>query len=560
MVKNSDMRSLLLMPILVFCLLSLNAQPVPDDWYLSSQESKYPGIGVERLYTKVGAPATGNPIIVGVIDSGVDIDHEDLDEAIWVNPGEIPDNGLDDDNNGYTDDIHGWNFIGSPDGENVVKETYEVTRLYAKYSDYFSDKDVDKLSGKDKKRYKLYLETKKVVEEERQKAKRNLSKVEETEGMIMSSINALGEVFEDRHITAETLDTVQVGDSKELMIGVKILESIFTEDPGPLTVQEIKEQAKTEFTATKEQFLTKLEFGYNPDFNSREIIGDNYNNQRERYYGNNEVTGTFDFHGTHVSGIIAAERDNDKGVKGIASNVKIMVLRVVPDGDEHDKDVANAIRYAVENGASVINMSFGKGYTWNKAIVDDAVRYAAKNDVLLVHAAGNSGMLNTGISNYPNDQFEKRGLFGPKYAKNWLEVGAASFDNGENAIAGFSNYGKDQVDLFAPGVFIYSTAPGDRYEHAQGTSMASPVVAGVAALIRAHFPTLTACQVREILLESASPIKQKVIKPGTFERVDATELSQSGGIIDAWSAYELAKKTKGKRKTPVNKAKGSTGA
>jgi subtilisin family serine protease len=284
------------------------------------------------------------------------------------------------------------------------------------------------------------------------------------------------------------------------------------------------------------------------EYNSREIVGDDYSNSFEQGYGNNNIEGEFALHGTHVAGIIGASKNNGIGVEGIADHVEIVCIRVVPDGDEHDKDVANAIRYAVDNGAQVINMSFGKGQSWDKSIVDIAVRHAQKKDVLIIHAAGNNADDNDEINHYPIPKFDKSGFLRSRRAKNWIEVGAASYANDENIIAGFSNYGKKSVDLFAPGVAIYSTAPGNAYQFLQGTSMAAPVVAGVAALIRSYFPGLTAKQVKKILLESATPMNEKVIKPGTYERVFLGELSNSGGIINAASAFEIAKKTKGKKK------------
>lgn len=238
-----------------------------------------------------------------------------------------------------------------------------------------------------------------------------------------------------------------------------------------------------------EYFSGQYEYGNNPDFDPRSIVGDNYEDSSERYYGNNDVKGPDASHGTHVAGIIAAVRSNELGVKGVADNVRIMSVRAVPDGDERDKDVANAIMYAVDNGATVINMSFGKGYAWDKGVVDKAVKYAQKNDVLMVHAAGNSSQDNDNTANFPNDEYAKKGLFGPKIASNWIEIGALSWKGGENSAANFSNFGKEKVDVFAPGVSILSTTPDQGYESFSGTSMASPVTAGVAAVLRSCFRT-----------------------------------------------------------------------
>jgi len=254
-------------------------------------------------------------------------------------------------------------------------------------------------------------------------------------------------------------------------------------------------------------------------------------------------------HGTHVAGIIGAVRGNEVGMKGVANDVRIMSIRAVPNGDEHDKDVANAIIYAVNNGATVINMSFGKSYGWDKPAVDAAVKYACKKDVLLVHAAGNSNQDNDTSSNFPNDKFKK----GKKSAPNWLEIGALSWKKGDEAPARFSNYGAGNVDLFAPGVDIYSTVPDvDAYDSFSGTSMASPVTAGVAAMLRSYFPRLTAVQVKDILMKSIVPISEDVKLPGSEEKVKMKDLCITGGVLSAYKAFELASKTKGKKKMPKN--------
>jgi subtilisin family serine protease len=277
---------------------------------------------------------------------------------------------------------------------------------------------------------------------------------------------------------------------------------------------------------------------YNPDYDPRSIVGDDYSNATEKFYGNNSVAGPDAFHGTHVAGIIAAVRGNGIGVEGVASKAKIMVVRVVPDGDERDKDVANGIRYAADNGAKIINMSFGKGYSYNKQVVNDAVEYAAKKGVLLVHAAGNSNNDNDAIGNYPNDS-----LSGGRFAETWIEVGASQQQQ-KHLATDFSNYGKNNVDLFAPGYEIYSTAPNNGYENANGTSMASPVVAGVAALVWSCYPNLTAAQVKKILMESVTKHSGKVVLPGTTDKVKFSELSVSGGVVNAENALKMAAKVK----------------
>jgi cell wall-associated protease len=277
------------------------------------------------------------------------------------------------------------------------------------------------------------------------------------------------------------------------------------------------------------------EYYYNPDFNSRSIVGDHYDDATERYYGNNDVTGPDAMHGTHVAGILGADRDNNLGIKGFAENVKILTVRCVPDGDERDKDVANSIRYAVDQGAKVINMSFGKGYSYNKKAVDDAMKYAMDHDVLLVHGSGNDNLdVDTAVV-FPNKFFADGGV-----ANNFINVGASMWDN---RVAEFSNYGKKNVDVFAPGAQIYSSVPGNKYRNLQGTSMASPVVAGVAAMIRSYFPQLTAPQVREILMKSVVKMPKKVLIPGDEKKkAKLKKLCASGGVVNAYNAVKLAEK------------------
>jgi cell wall-associated protease len=283
-------------------------------------------------------------------------------------------------------------------------------------------------------------------------------------------------------------------------------------------------------------------------------VGDNPSDLNDRNYGNNDVEGPDAQHGTHVAGIIAAVRDNGVGVDGVGgANVRIMSVRTVPNGDERDKDVANAIRYAVDNGASIINMSFGKDQSPYKDAVDAAVRYAEKNDVLLIHAAGNDGEELTLTNTYPNDVFLKGGLFKSKESKTWISVGASSASYDASFPASFSNYSKKYVDVFAPGVRIYSTVPGDAYENLQGTSMAAPMVAGIAALVRSYFPDLTAKQVREIILESALPVSLEVTKPGSEETVSFGELSTTSAIANAYTAVKMAETVKGKKRKTADR-------
>ena len=330
----------------------------------------------------------------------------------------------------------------------------------------------------------------------------------------------------------------------------KLVESVGDQESVAKMREDLDEQLKSEI----ERYEGKAKFQYNPDLDTRkDIVKDDYANPDDRNYGNSDVKGPDAFHGTHVAGIIGAIRDNNKGIKGVADNVRIMSVRCVPDGDERDKDVANAIRYAVDNGATVVNMSFGKSYSWDKNAVDRAVKYAADHDVLLVHAAGNDAKNNdTDHTNFPTPNFERKSLwqrwFGKKRATNWIEVGALSWKTEDKSVAGFSNYGQTNVDVFSPGVDIYSTAPDGKYQNASGTSMASPVTAGVAAMIRSYFPELTAEQVKECIENSVVKQNYQVKKPGSEEKVPFSTLSRTGGTVNAFKAVQLAGQMKGKKK------------
>ncbi len=512
----------------------------PKDWFhLNPATDNVPGIDTKNTYEKLLKNRKSETVIVAVIDGGVDPMHEDLKDIMWVNSGEIAGNGIDDDKNGYIDDVHGWNFIGGKDGKNVGADALEITRLVAKYRKMFKDKDIASLSKKEKKIYDKYQEMEKEITKEKETWEKRYqeSGIPMVKGIYVTLRKHLGK----HDFTGEDLEKIKT-DDEEVTQAVTVLQGILARGA---TVAGLEKQVMD----GDNQLLPRVNSYYNPDFDPRHIVGDNYADANEKYYGNPDIKGPDADHGTHVSGIIAAVRHNDIGMDGIADNVRIMGVRCVPNGDERDKDVANAIRYAVDNGASIINMSFGKSYSWNKNVVDEAVKYAQKNDVLLVHAAGNDGKNNDNSDNFPNDTYSKKGWFKPKKSKTWIEVGALNHDTGDHTAASFSNYGKDQVDVFAPGVAIYSTTSDNEYDSYPGTSMASPMVAGVAALLRSYYPELSAKQVKEILLSSSVKSNKQVIKPGTDEdKVNFSDLSVTGGMLNSYNAVQKAGKTKGKRK------------
>jgi subtilisin family serine protease len=508
----------------------------PKNWFnLDPQKDQVYGIGTERAYQELLKNRPSQTVVVAIIDSGVDIAHDDLKNKLWTNKGEIPGNGVDDDKNGYVDDIHGWNFIGGKDGRNVSHDSQEITRIYTKYKAKFEGKAESDIAPADKANFAMWQTAKKKFEEKVGEYSRYNSIYT---GLYESAVKAT-------RLLAAYLDkeTVSFAEAAE----------VTSEDPRVARAAEIakllSENGVPDLESLKKQvddIGNTLKYGLNPDFDPRSIVGDDYANVNERGYGNNDVTGPDSFHGTHVAGIVAAERGNGLGMDGVATNVQIMAIRAVPDGDERDKDVANAIRYAVDNGAKVINMSFGKALSPEKAVVDEAVRYAEQKGVLLVHAAGNDAQNNDVEGNFPN-----RNLAGGKMATNWLEIGALSWKPGEEMVADFSNYGKKSVDLLSPGVDIYSTTPGQKYDNARGTSMAAPVTAGAAAVLLSYFPHLTATQVREIIMKTTVKLpNQKVRPPGENEapEVDLSSLTVTGGIVNVYEAVKEAQKIKLPRK------------
>ncbi|MGP8217399.1 MAG: S8 family peptidase [Bacteroidia bacterium] len=505
-----------------------------NNWQNESieQDSVY-GTGSDRALNFLkGRKST--TVIVAVIDGGVYINHPALKANIWVNPKEIPGNRIDDEHNGYVDDVHGWDFIGGKDSD-VRQDNLELTRLYRDLGKKYANTTADKVSKDDKAEYNKYLAVKKEYESKKNATEQqydNLKGFIDTIGMIKV---ALGK----NDFTKEDLESYSPSDSAMVKAKRRVMRNFnrfrfFMKGATADSIIRLLQPGSDHLNVA-------LKYQYNVDFDPRFIVGDNYADATERYYGNNDVIGPTDAHGTHVSGIIAAVRTGKPGAQeGIADNVKILVVRAVPDGDERDKDVANAIRYAVDNGAKVINMSFGKGYSYNKKAVDAAVKYAEAHDVLLVHASGNDHNDNDSVTDYPNPRYEGT----HKHAKNWIEVGAS---DSKGYPGSFSNYGKKTVDLFAPGVRIYSTIPDSSYAHYNGTSMAAPCVAGVAAIIREYFPNLSAKQVKKILMKSVTKIDFKVPLPGNNDKmVSYTDLCASGGIINAAKAVRLAMKISGK--------------
>lgn len=485
--------------------------------HLDLVKDSIPGMSVDRAWAELLQGKTGKKVIVGIVDSGVDIEHEDLKGMIWTNTKEIPGNGIDDDKNGYIDDVHGWNFLGD-----AVHENLELTRVVKKGDDGSAQ-------------YKAALAQYNEKYEEALQGKNQVDRLLDIHNTIKKALNKTDYKLED-------LSSINSTDPKVLE-SKRAMTQIFT-NAGPDFNPE--EELKSYSEYVEEQ----LNYNLNKDFDGRKIVGDNPEDIKNTKYGNNVVFGPDKekaLHGTHVAGIIAQIRGNNLGGDGVASpNVEILTVRAVPDGDEYDKDIALAIRYAVDNGAKVINGSFGKSFSPHKQWVYDAIKYAAKKDVLIVHAAGNDGynIDEAKNINYPNDSEDNV----KEFADNVITIGAINKEYGENVVASFSNFGKINVDVFAPGEEIYATIPNNQYKYLQGTSMASPNAAGVAALIRSYYPKLKAAQVKKILMDSGVALPSKVVL-GKSENpqekpvaVSSVESSKTAKMVNAYNALLMAEK------------------
>lgn len=497
------------------------------DWFNQDLvQNSHIGVSTNKAYSELLKDKKSKTVIVAVLDSGIDIDHEDLKENIWVNEDEIPNNGIDDDNNGYIDDVNGWNFLGSSDGDNLESTNLEYVRILKTLND-----KIAKGEALTKEEKSLHKELSAMHEKDAEKYNSYLSGFEDTYKAIKKFHKKCVKATGKEDYTAEDLAAVK-SDDEDVTKAVEVMTGIMADG---LTF--------SDFEGQYNYFYTYVNYYLNLDFDGRKVIGDNTSQLNETGYGNNDVEGPEASHGTHCAGIIGAVRNNGIGINGVAQDVQLMSVRVVPDGDEYDKDVANAIRYAVDNGAQVISMSFGKAYSAYPKEVQNALSYASSKNVVLVHAAGNDSKNIDKTSNYPVS-VNAEGT----HINGMITVGANAWEANENLPADFSNYGAENVDIFAPGVAIVSTIPDSKYEAFNGTSMACPVVSGIAATLLSYYPELTNAQVAEIIAESCVEMgDEKVIKPTNKKqkKTKFKKLSVTGGVANLYNALLLAEeKTK----------------
>lgn len=508
----------------------LAGQPQPLQWHhLDPKTDSVMGISTERAYRELLKGRKATPVIVAVIDDGIDATHEDLKSVMWTNAKEVAGNGKDDDRNGYVDDVNGWNFIGGKDGQNIQFGQKEETRLVAKLGPRYATADRASLPVAQQAEYDLYRRAKAQYEKKLTELRSTYGQYTQMEAQFKATINELKQKLGVNRLDSALLHHPPIADSMLLrrvaMFYQPMVQRGFAD----------ADDALKGFQKGVSRLKNSLDYGYNLQYDPQSIVGDHPDELTEIGYGNADIIGPDADHGTHVAGIIAADRTNQSGVLGVADHAYIMGIRTIPSGDERDKDVANAIRYAVDNGAKIINMSFGKDFSPDWRVVDDAIRYADKKGVLLVHGAMNDRNNIDSVASYPAAKYPDG-----HDMTNVITVGASSRTNNRELVAIFSNYGQYTVDVFAPGVSIHSTVPGNGYEPGSGTSMATPVVAGIAAVLKSYFPQLTPQDMKRIIMESADPIHTTVYKPGTRQLVDFATLSKTGGIVNLYEAVKLA--------------------
>lgn len=525
-------------------------------WYQKDyEEDSIPGISLDKWYRLNKKTPKSKSIIVAVIDTQIDINHEDLQGQLWTNNKEIPNNGVDDDHNGYVDDVNGWSFTGTKSGGYVVWNRYEYVRIIQKWGPLFKDKTEAQIDPKDLYKYNEYQRALKKFEEKEPYYKRWFKSLNYKAALYPIAKDTLKYFFPKEDYTYKQLDSLykkykindkefwQRRNDNDKDLGALIGSMMANLDMDQYTLEDVVDK--------QTQLDSIVNKNLNIDYNERLLIGDNPN-VLEKGYGNNNVSNNkaghrpIQDHCTKMAGVIGANRENNIGIKGIVQNVKIMPLNISPSGDEHDKDITMAIRYAVDNGAKVINMSFSKQFSLHPEWVKEAIKYAEEHNVLLIRSAGNEGDDIDKVTYYTTDtNFDDH----KEFCSNFMVVGAVTRKLDSTFVCDFSNYGKQNVDLFAPGDDIYSTAAGNTYKFDSGTSMSVPMVSGTAALIWLYYPNLTAAQVKQIIMDSGTSYDLQVIVPGTEDKkVPFSELSKSGKVLNVYNAMQLADKVSKKRK------------
>ena len=517
-------------------------------WYQKDLVSdSISGISLDKWYEENNFLKTKQEIIVATLDTQIDLNHEDLKGQFWVNNDEIPNNGIDDDNNGYIDDINGWNFLGTKGGHHTSKNNYEYVKIVRENKIEYESNKLDSLGVKEyKKAFEYYNNSINYY-------KPYLSSLKYAKEVFHLALDSLNYYYPNNDFKYKELDSIynqlKKGDNrtfnqmketkaKDFVALVNTLKSLYQLNYS--TYNQIDENEKL--------LDSIVNSNLNINLNERKYIGDNVNIFSKDY--GNPLLNIYDRqlnHNTEVSGIIAANRKNKIGIKGFSNNIKLMPICIANNGSEHDKDIANGIYYAVDNGAKVINMSFGKEFSIHKKWVFEAMEYAQSKGVLIVHCAGNDNMDVDTNPFYPSDyDFENNN----EILKNFINIGSINSNKDSSMVSYFSNFGKNNVDLFAPGENIYVCRKHSTYEYDSGTSLAAPMVSGTAALIWLYYPNLTVQEVKNIILESGVTIDKMVVKPGTKnEMVHFSDLCKTGKILNTYNAMKMAEEVSKKKRS-----------
>ncbi|WP_053002641.1 S8 family serine peptidase [Kordia jejudonensis] len=476
------------------------------------------------------------PITIAIIDSRFDITHKDLEDILWINADEIPNNNIDDDNNGYIDDIHGWNFLGNSNGKQVYRTNGEYTRLIREYKPIFDNYKERKIPKRLRNKFDRYKSALEEYDNEIKIVDENIRYLDSLDELRIKIETKLTSILPKTKLSVKLIDSLSKINEKSIE-ELKILRTLI---------------AKEDWAKSRRDYeKLKLSFLLNLDSDGRDIIGDKSDNINDTFYGNNKIyidsSGNRHSHAIKTIGVIFAKKNSEIGVTGIIRNeAKAMILPVAPYGDTHDKDIALAIRYAVDNGADIINMSLGKEFSLYEDWVIDAIKYASINDVLIIKSAGNRRFDLDKVLNYPNDAKNHS----KEYVDNFLKVGATTNKIDSTLVHNNSSYGKKEVDIFAPGKFVFTTLNDQKYGYRSGTSLSSALVSGIAGLIRSYYPNLTASEVKQIIMESGVSYDIMVNKPSTSDKkelVPFSSLSKSGKIVNAYNALLMAEEVSKKK-------------
>ncbi|WP_420571375.1 S8 family serine peptidase [Kordia sp.] len=507
-----------------------------QDWqHKDIAKDSIAGISLDKAYECL-KNIKGDTVLVAVLDTRLIKGNEDLKNLLWTNKDEIPNNNIDDDKNGYIDDIHGWNFLGNKNGAQEYRANFEFVRVIRKFDPLFKGKKRQNI--KDTVNYDIYTKAKRTLQDEIHIVNQNI--------LYLDSVKAL------RSETKKELSKFY----PDISLDVKVLDSMLRTEKDSTIIKKII--FLKEYDSNKQWYVNRykrerrhLEIYYNKDYKERSVIKDNSNDLTDINYGNPTIFSDSIYpkhtHSIKVVSVLAANRTNNYGIKGVTNSSKIMMVTVSPFGDEHDKDIALGIRYAVDNGAKIINITFTKYFSLHSDWVREAIKYASRNNVLIVCSAGNYSKNLDNETPYPNDT----DTTGNEVVDNLMMIGSSTPFANEFLVSDYSNYGKKNVDIFAPGEFIYTSIGKNNYNFTSGTSYSAPIVSGIAALIRSHYPNLTAAEVKQIIMKSGVSYDIMVNKPSTSkekELVPFSSLSKSGKIVNAYNALLMAEEVSKKKK------------